>query len=42
MTPRVHEPFDYARAAVVLVAALALAAALKVADLCRRLWRTPR
>ena len=35
---RAQEPFDYARAAVVLAAALALAGALKVADACRRIW----
>ncbi len=39
---RIREPFDYARACVVLLAALALAAGLKVADSCRRLWRALR
>ncbi len=39
---RVQEPFDYARACVVLAAALALAGGLAVADGCRRLWRALR
>ena len=36
--PQIREPFDAGRAAIVLVLALALAAALKVADVCRRIW----
>jgi len=39
---RVQEPFDYFRAAVVLVAALALAGGLKVAEVCRRLRKGAR
>ena len=36
---RVQEPYPYARAAaVVLAAALALAGELAVADGCRRVW----
>ena len=35
---RVREPFPYVRACVVLAAGLTLGAALKVADVCRRIW----
>ena len=35
---RVQEPFDAFRAAIVLVAALALAGGLAVRDVVRRLW----
>ena len=36
---RAQEPFDWPRATVALMAALALAGGLAVADGCRRLWR---
>ena len=36
---QIREPFDYARACLVLVAALALAGGLAVADVLCRTWK---
>ena len=36
---RIREPFDWLRAAIVVVLALALVGGLKVAEFARHIWR---